>query len=117
MRGTGGADTADARAGAPAAEAEGGDADDEVLVEGGSAADAADEEAGADADAAGEEGVGDGVDTAAEDVAEVDADAAGEGGGVGEGVLDTADEDALDGFPPFFFVMVGCVWYLITFPI
>ena len=93
---------------------------------GGSAVVAADEELGADADTPAGEG---GTDTAG-DVAEVgepvaaldgadaDADASGEGGG-GEGVSfgnagDVADVDgtavtALDGFPPFFFVMVG-VW-------
>ena len=80
-------DAADAEAGAPAADAEGGDADDETFLAGGSA-DSADAEAGAGsdadagADAAGEGGVGEGVGTA-EDVADVDGTVA-----------------ALDGFPP-----------------
>ena len=90
--GGGSADAADERAGAPAAAAEGGVADDElVLVEG--SADAADEEAGADADAdaAGEGGVGEGVDTNAGDGDEVDGPVA-----------------ALDDFPPFFFGMGWC---------
>ena len=64
------------------------DADEELVMEGGSA-DAAAKEAGADADASGEGGGGEGVGTV-EDVADVD-----------------GTDAALDGFPPFFFVMVG----------
>ena len=83
-------DAADAVVGAPAADVEGGDADDETFLAGGSADSAdADADAGAGADAAGEGGVGEGVGTAW-DVAEVDGTVA-----------------ALDGFPPFFFVMIG----------
>ena len=79
-------DAADAEAGAPAAEAEGGDADYETFLAGGSA-DSADAEAGADSDAAGEGGGGEEVGTAWT-VADVDGTVA-----------------ALDGFSPFFFVM------------
>ena len=62
---------------------------------------------GADAETGvGEGGVGEGGHTA-EDVAEVDGTVA---------ALDGADADAaaLDGFPPFFFVMVGCLGYRIS---
>ena len=87
-------DAADECVGATAAEEDGvpygGDADDELVLEGGSA-DAAAKEAGADADASGEGGGGEGVGTA-EDATDVDGTVA-----------------ALDGFPPFFFVIVGCL--------
>ena len=80
----------------------------------GRSADAADEEAGADADATSEE-VGADADAAA-----ADADASAGEGGVGE---EGTDNDrnveevdgpvaALDGFPPFFFVMACCVGLL-----
>ena len=93
----GSTDAADAEAGGPAADAEGGDADDEMFCAGGSA-DSDDAAAGADAgaDAAGEGGVGEGVSTAW-GVADIDGTVA-----------------ALDGFPPFFFVMVGCLTIELT---
>ena len=88
-----------------AAESEGGDAgvaDDELVLEGG-CADAAGEGVGADADAA---------DEAPPSITptnpRVDADTAGEGGvgeGHNDGVAIDAPVAALDGFPPFFFVM------------
>ena len=101
-RGGGSADAADEDAlagGGAAAEAEG---DDELVLEGGSA-DVADEEAGADA-------TDEAPPTTIPTKPRADADSAGEGG-VGEGHNDAevAEVDvpvaALDGFPPFFFVM------------
>ena len=81
-----------------AADAEG--TDDETLLEGGSAD-------SADAEARGEAGA--------------NADAAGEGGGGGEEVVVAGcgawvDETVaeLEGFSPFFFVMVGCLGYRTT---
>ena len=89
-------DAAGAEAGAPAADAEGGDADDEMVLAGGRA-DSTDAEAGADVDA--------------------DVDAAGLGdGGVGNDRSVEVDGPAaaLGCFPPFFFVMVGCLGYLVS---
>ena len=71
------------------------------------------------ADAAAEEEV---ADSDAEADADADADASGEGGGVGEeGTVNDGDVEevdgpvaALDGFPPFFFVMVGGLWYRVS---
>ena len=68
----------------------------------------------------GEIGVGEGGDTA-EDDAEVDGTVAApddaDADAAGEGVV-TAEVGgtvaALDGFPPFFFVMVGCVGYRVS---
>ena len=97
----GGGGSADADDDEPAGggAAEGGAADDELVSGGGGADVAADKKAGADADEEGEEDVG--------------ADVAGEGEGEevdnddGDAEVGEAPAAALDGFPPFFFVMVG----------